>query len=299
MFVAPNGKLFVPGPTPNMQWYDLMGDGSVSFAGTRGDDTFSQNDSTVMYAGGKLLKAGGNVNYDKEDAASFASSAAAYVIDIDTDSAQVHAVQPLRRGRAFANGVVLPSGEVLIVGGLDNGAAFSDTGAVLTPELFDPETEQWSDVSPMTVPRTYHSVALLMPDGRVFVGGGGQCGDCAVNHLNAEIFSPAYLFQAERPRIRLAPARVSYGSEYHVKASGRITSFAWIRLSSVTHTVNNDQRRLLAHAKRRRAGIFSIEAPADGNLAPPGYYMLFALNGKTPSIARIIRIASCAENESL
>ena len=58
------------------------------------------------------------------------------------------------------------------------------------------------------LPRTYHSSAVLVPDGRVFVGGGGLCGDCGVNHLDAEMYSPAYLFNedgtaADRPTVSL------------------------------------------------------------------------------------------------
>jgi hypothetical protein len=291
LFVAPNGKIFAPGPTPNMQWYDLSGNGSVASAGTRGDDTFSQNDVTVMFDQGKLLKAGGNVSYDRANPAQSPSSATSYVIDINGDAALVHQVPAMLRGRAYANGVVLPSGEVLVVGGLDNGAAFSDAGAVLTPELFDPVTETWSDVTPMTVPRTYHSVALLMPDGRVFAGGGGLCGpNCGGNHYNAEIFSPAYLFQAGRPAITSAPDVAPWGSTINVSTSGTVSSFAWIRMSSVTHSVNTDQRRIPAAATSMGNGNFSIVAPANGNLAPPGYYMLFALNDKIPSVAKTIRI---------
>jgi galactose oxidase len=291
MFVAPNGKLFIPGPTPNMQWYDVSGDGSIESAGTRGNDTFSQNDSTVMFAQGRLLKAGGNVNYDRTGAADSPSSATAYVIDINQDVPVVRQVQSLKRGRAFANGVALPSGDVLVLGGLDNGKAFSDTGAVLTPELFDPTTETWSDVSAMTVPRTYHSVGILMPDGRVFAGGGGQCNTtCDVNHLNAEIFSPAYLFQGDRPVITAAPSSTDWGATFSVTTTGVVSSFAWIRMSSVTHSVNSDQRRVFADAARKGGGRFTITAPANGNLAPPGYYMLFALHGKVPSVAKIIRI---------
>jgi hypothetical protein len=293
MFVAPNGKLFIAGPTPNMQWYDLSGDGSIQFAGTRGDDTFSQNDTTVMFDRGLLLKAGGNVNYDRDNAAQSPSSASAYVIDINSDTAQVHRVADLARGRAFCNGVVLPNGQVLVVGGLDNGKAFSDDGAVLTPELFDPGSETWSDVSPMSTPRTYHSVALLMPDGRVFAGGGGQCGDgCAQNHFDAEIFSPAYLFQAPRPMIASGPDAAGYGSALSIGASGSITSFVWIRMSAVTHSVNTDQRRLPAAFSSLGDATYTVEAPADANVAPPGYYMLFALNGDVPSVAKIIRIGS-------
>src|SRR5262249_14653773 len=69
LFLAPDGRVFVPGPTPAMQFYDLTGSGSIQSAGLRGDDEFSQNDVTVMFDTGKFLKAGGNPNYDVGTAA--------------------------------------------------------------------------------------------------------------------------------------------------------------------------------------------------------------------------------------
>jgi len=291
LFIAPNGKIFVPGPKPMMHWYDARGEGSVVDAGLRGDDTFSQNDVAVMYDVGKILKAGGNVNYDRAGAAQSPSSATAYVIDINGAAATVHKVASLKRARAYGNGVVLPDGQVLVVGGLDNGKAFSDAGAVLAPELWNPATETWSDVAAMATPRTYHSVALLMPDARVFVAGGGQCGPgCAANHLNAEIYSPPYLFQAGRPQITSAAEYGAYGQTLRVATTGTVTGFAWIRMTSVTHSVNTDQRFMKAAFSGAGAGVFSVIAPPNPNVAPPGYYMLFALNGGVPSIAKLIRV---------
>ena len=51
------------------------------------------------------------------------------------------------------------------------------------PEMWDPATGAWSQMAPMAIPRTYHSVALLLPDGRVFSGGGGLCGTCTTTGL--------------------------------------------------------------------------------------------------------------------
>jgi hypothetical protein len=70
-------------------------------------------------------------------------------------------------------------------------------------EIWNPVTETWSNDAALAVPRTYHSAAVLLPDGRVFVGGGGLCGDrdfCvsgSVNHPDAQIYSPRYLFNAD------------------------------------------------------------------------------------------------------
>ena len=293
LFVAPNGKLFVPGPTPNMQWYDLSGNGSIQSAGLRGNDGFSQNDATVMYDVGKILKAGGNPNYDRTGAEASPSSASTYVIDINTNTASVHQAPSMAYGRAYASGVVLPNGEVLVVGGISSGKAFSDTGAIPIPEVFNPTTETWRSLASMGVPRTYHSVALLLADGRVFVGGGGLCGPCGgLNHPDAQLFSPPYLFAGPRPTIDVAPSSGSLGSTVNVVASGTVTGFNWIRTSSVTHTINTDQRFLPASSTVRANGSFDVTTPANANVGPPGYYMLFAMRGSVPSVAAIIRLTA-------
>jgi galactose oxidase len=293
MFVAPNGKLFVAGPTPNMLWYDPYGaggNGSSSFAGKRGDDAYATNNVTVMLEAGKILSVGGNQNYNQAGALQSPSSANAYLTDIN-NAVSTRKVAAMKFGRAFANGVVLPDGQVLVVGGVPHGKGFDDSGAIMTPELFDPKLETWTSMAAMRVPRAYHSVALLLPDGRILAGGGGLCGDCGVNHPDVEIFSPAYLFQGTRPKLELVPNEVRYGSEFAVKASEEVKQFTLIRNSSVTHSTNTDQRFMRLEFKRDSAGQFTLKSPANANLAPPGYYMLFGLNANNvPSVAKILHV---------
>src|SRR5260370_10368718 len=100
--------------------------------------------------------------------------------------------------RSFINSVVLPDGEVLVVGGQQHPQTFTDTGSVLSPELWDPATGKFTVMTPEAIPRDYHGVAVLLPDGRVFSGGGGLCGNgCTTNHPDGQIFSPPYLFNAD------------------------------------------------------------------------------------------------------
>jgi galactose oxidase len=134
-------------------------------------------------------------------------------------------------------------------------------------------------------------VALLLTDGRVFVGGGGLCGQgCAANHPDVQIFSPPYLFQGVRPTIDAAPGSAVYGSTVNIGASGKVTGFTWVRMSSITHTINTDQRLLRATFTVRLNGSFDVTTPANANVAPPGNYMLFAMSGSVPSVAKVLRI---------
>lgn len=289
LVVAPNGKLLAAGPTPNMQWYDLQGSGSYQSAGKRGTE-FAQNSIVATYDVGKVIVAGGNPNYDGANSASTPSSTTTHVIDINGPQPQVTQVQLMRYPRAFATGVVLPNGQMLAVGGINNGKAFSDNGAILAPELFNPRNNSWTTMANMSVPRTYHSVALLLPDGRVFAGGGGLCGNCDVNHADAQIFSPPYLFKGNRPKINSAPNVVSYNQNFTVNASTDTTQFTLVRLSSVTHSVNTDQRFKRVRSTKN-GSTYTLNLDANANITPPGYYMLFALNSQgVPSVSKILQV---------
>ena len=149
------------------------------------------------------------------------------------------------------------------------------------------------------IPRTYHSVSLLLPDGRVMSGGGGLAGEGnPVNHPDVEIFTPPYLYNpdgtlAARPVIGSGPSRVRYDQNFSVtmNTSEPITEFNLVRMSSVTHGINTDQRFMSVDVTARNGNTYTLNTPDNGNVAPPGYYMLFALNAQgVPSEAKIIQI---------
>jgi hypothetical protein len=200
--------------------------------------------------------------------------------------------------RSFANGVALPDGQVLVVGGQATPAPATDVGARMAPELWNPKTGRWTTLAPMAIPRTYHSVAVLLPDARVFVGGGGLCGNCTTNHLDGEIFTPPYLLNADgsartRPRIVTAPTAVAPGSTIAVTTGAPTTTFSLMRMSTVTHTVNTDQRRIPLTATAISGNTASLKLPADPGMLVPGNYLLFAMdpNG-VPSVATTIKIGT-------
>ncbi|WP_157271214.1 DUF4082 domain-containing protein [Azohydromonas aeria] len=288
---AGNGRVFHAGPGVAMHWIDTRGDGSVTPAGPRGDDVFSVNGNAVMYAAGKVLKTGGAPAYEDADA-----TANAYLIDISA-GVQLRKLAPMAYRRTYHNSVVLPNGQVMLVGGMTYAKNFNDATAVLRPELWDPATETFTLLPPMSVARTYHSVALLLPDARVLSAGGGLCGaGCAANHPDLQIYTPHYLLNADgspatRPAITAAPGEAVHGARIAVTTDSPVTGFALVRLGSVTHSVNNDQRRVALSFAPAGTNAYAVELPDNPGILLPGYWMLFALDAAgVPSVARMLRV---------
>ena len=290
---AGNGQVFHAGPSVNMNWIETAGTGSSRAAGLRGDDVASMSGNAVMYDIGKVLKVGGSPAYQDVNATS-----GSYAIDI-ASGVKVRKLAPMAYGRAFHNSVVLPNGQVMVVGGQSFAVPFSDNTSVLAPELWDPATETFTILAPMSVPRNYHSVALLLPDARVLSAGGGLCGaGCTANHADAQIFTPHYLLNADgsaaaRPVVQSAPATAVYGTTLAVTTDSAISEFSLVRLASTTHTVNNDQRRIPLTFQSTGVNSYALAVPTNPGWAIPGDYMLFAMNAQgVPSVAKIIRVAS-------
>ena len=291
LFALANSRVFHAGPSKRMNWVDTAGAGNVTLAGTRAADGDAMNGNAVMFDIGKILTVGGAPDYEGKPA-----TANAHVIDITTGTANVRKVASMSYTRAFHNSVVLPNGQVVVIGGQAVPTVFSDDRAVLTAELWNPATEKFSLLTPMATPRTYHSVALLLPDGRVLSGGGGLCGTCAANHPNVEILTPPYLLnsngtEATRPSISSAPGEAILGTSIAVSATSGMAAFSLVRMSSVTHSVNNEQRRVPLAYTVGTAGEYLLSIPADPGVVVPGYYMLFAMNSAgVPSVAKVIRV---------
>ncbi|MEM6805880.1 MAG: galactose oxidase-like domain-containing protein, partial [Bacteroidota bacterium] len=293
LWPAPNGKIFHAGPSQYMHWIDPSGNGSYTQAGLRGDDGFAFAGISVMYDEGKLLVAGGAPGHERGEIATNNS----YTIDINTDNAQLKKQPPMQYSRTKTDAVVLPNGEVMVIGGLERGLIFTDVDARMIPEVWNPQTEQWRPMAAMQTPRTYHSVALLLADGRVFVGGGGLCGACGTaNHPDVEIFSPPYLFDgngqlASRPVLNTVPNKTVFNSQIEVNTDRAIASFVLIKASSVTHSTNNEQRRIPLTFTSLGGNNYRLNIP-NSNIVPPGNYMLFANDAAgVPSVSKMINIS--------
>jgi galactose oxidase len=302
LFAQANGTVFQAGPSRQMNWITTTGRGTITGAGRRGSSADAMNGNALMYSVGKILTLGGAIAYqDYGSVVDVQATRRAYTINISggrTRPIIVRRIADMAYARAFSNSVVLPNGDVLVIGGQQHPQTFTDTGAVFSPELWNPSTGKFTIMAPEAIPRTYHSVAVLLPNGQVFSGGGGLCfiNSCSVNHPDGQIFSPPYLFNANgtlrpRPVIRRAPAKATTGTTITVTTNSATPSFSLIRMAAVTHSINNDQRRIQLTPVARHGDTYKLRLPASAGVLLPGNYMLFALNTRgTPSVAKIINI---------
>jgi hypothetical protein len=279
-FLAPNGKVFYAGEKQATLYLSTSGTGSWSSVGNRKYSTRDYG-SAVMYRPGKILYAGGG-----------RTTASAETIDLNQATPTWQWTGSMAYRRRHLNATILPTGQVLVTGGT-SGTGFTDeASAVFASELWDPDTGRWTTLASNSVIRVYHSTALLLPDGRVLVTGSGDAFGNA-NHYDAEIFSPPYLFKGTRPTISsVAATTLGYGQSFFVGTATPtvITRVTLIRLGSVTHAFDSNQRFNELTFVRTTGGL-TVTTPASRNLAPPGHYMMFILNGNgVPSKARIIRI---------
>ena len=278
MHLAPNGKVFMSIPSEITRYLDTSGSGLWTTVAIR-QYGFRSYGSSAMYDDGKILVAGGGDP----------PTNTAEVIDLNVASPSWRFVGSMSSPRRQFDLTLLPDGNVLATGGSSGSGFDNSTAPVFVAEIWNPATEQWTTVAGNTKYHGYHSNALLLPDGRVLTTGGDD-------QPNAEIFSPPYLFKGARPTISSAPAAVGYGQTFFVQTpnAASITKVTWIRLPSVTHAFDMNQRINRLNFSQASGGL-NVTAPASANLCPPGHYMIFILDGNgVPSVAKIIQITAVA-----
>ena len=300
VYLGSDGRVFRAGPLSPSRWLDTAGTGAwgTTTKAHVNAPTVPYRDfgSAVMYDVDKVLITGGGQNPPTNTAET---------IVLTNETGNWTATNNMAHARRHHNLTILADGRVLASGGT-KGPGFNNTclaNAVFEAESWNPGTGIWSPMAPLLKRRQYHSVAVLLIDGRVLVGGTTfqpeshkDCGDVN-DELQQEIFTPPYLFNSEgslamRPTINSVPETISYGTNFlvsvsHVMIYSRVTL---VRLSSVTHSTNMNQRFNNLTFGKVVAGL-NVSAPANPNIAPPGHYMLFVFNkAGVPSVAKIVKL---------
>jgi Domain of unknown function (DUF1929) len=272
---------------------DTAGSGRLTMAGNMARSSPSGVTATdVMYDVGKILRAGGG---SRSTTGTQEAKKTAVVIDINGATPKVTATAPMPYALHWHTGTVVADGRVVVTGGSRQPNQL--VGVNYRALIWDPATGQWTAGARTPTnsahARLYHSNALLLPDATILVGGGGAPGP--VVNTNAQIYYPPYLFDgaggfATRPKITSAPTKLNWSQTFDLgtdqpTAVARVTL---IKTGSVTHGFNMEAR-FIELPFTRSGSTLKVQAPANANIATPGHYLLFVINGQgVPSIAKVV-----------
>ena len=205
--------------------------------------------------------------------------------------------------------------------GNSNPSAAPPEDPVLQAEIYTPgidwtagnysAADSWAVKESAVHARNYHSSALLLPNGKVWVAGGNTHAssgnpDSDLTLSNGvtkkrgikqiELYEPDYIATPNRIQIISFPSVLAYGESFTLqidRATTNVKYVALIRTGSVTHSTNNDQRFVALTINSRSGNSMTLTAPPTGNIAPPGNYMLWVVdNADQPcQLARFVRLA--------
>jgi hypothetical protein len=179
----------------------------------------------------------------------------------------------------------MPDETVLVVGGSTTHPsdwAGYDFDGVRLPEQFTPSSGTWRTLAEgAAVPRVYHGIALLLTDGRVWTAGSNPVGDGRPDdrELRIEVFEP-WFFREPRPSITAAPERITLAESFQFicSSASEIRRVALMRVGSVTHGFDFDQRYVGLRIEQRAGERITVSCPPKGEIAPPGLYQLIAVD---------------------
>ncbi len=218
------------------------------------------------------------------------ATGSAEIIDLKPPDPVYRPAMPLSLPRIHLNAVLLPDRTVFVSGG----AIVHEETAIapiarLQAEIYDPLTDTWRPGAVARTVRMYHSVSLLMPDGRVMTTSGNPPPygrhvpwqpPQENEEMTIEMYSPPYMFSANRPVIDRAPLEWRYNQTVELVTghSGAILWAELIRSGITTHAFDNSQRLVdLPITARANSGL-SVQTPPTAGVAPPGWYILFLVD---------------------
>ena len=217
------------------------------------------------------------------------------VYDPAKDSWSVGSNFPPVRSRASI--VLLPDRKILVMGGFkeerNDPTPINHWGYMDLTDLYDPQKDSWRRLQKMSIAREYHTLPILVPDGRVIVIGGEGRPGIEPDRNVIEAFGPPYLFRGVRPEIKdLSRTKVERGGRlyFRVEKTDAPTNIILMGTAATTHFMDSGNSRFLDLEFTRIGRQIEARIPDDSVKAPLGYYILFAMVDDIPSIGRIIKI---------
>jgi Galactose oxidase-like, Early set domain/Glyoxal oxidase N-terminus/PKD domain len=297
MHVLPDGNVFYSGATTGSSIFNpsthtwTTNVAFTNYSGTRtyGSSVLLPLTPANNYSPKVIIMGGGNPSTNTTE-----------LIDLSAATPKWVNGPNMSQPRIEMNATILPSGQILALGGSLND---EDTNtASLKADLYTPSSNSFSPAGTMVYARLYHSVSLLMPDGTVWVAGGNPARGTYEPHM--EVYTPQYLLNADgtpatRPTIAgTSSSVIGYGGTLQVQTpdAASIANVVLMRNGAVTHAFDMDQR-YVGLSFTAGAGVLNVTGPPNGNIAPPGYYMLFILNSAgVPSVATIVQMSMAAND---
>ncbi len=199
--------------------------------------------------------------------------------------------------RSRAKTVLLPGKNILVVAGYKEDAAdttsINQWGYMRITDLYNPYTEKWRRLARLNYNREYHSLPVLVPDGRVIiVGGEGQPGNEPPFSV-IEAFKPPYLFRGVRPQIaNLNQSVFRPGSQitFSVLKTNSVTNVILMSTPSLSHFMNCGNNRYIELSFTQSGNTINANIPTDSFKVLEGYYQLFIMVDDIPSVSKIIKI---------
>jgi hypothetical protein len=306
MILMQDGRLFYSGshvfgnniPGTGSAVYDYDANTITQIPGLRNKDERDQSASVLLPPAQDqkvLTLGGGNIDSNPDanrltDIIDLKQANPSYVAGppipqgtVDLGNGKV--AQTGNQGKMYVSAVLLPDGKVLETGG----ALHNRADPVFESSIYDPESNTFDPVAADPQARGYHSSSFLLPDGRV-MSTGDNPGNGTWNH-NVSIYTPPYLLKGTRPTITsVIDTEWNYGDTQRITVDRPVAKAELIRPAAVTHSSDPNQRFVDLPLSVDGNNV-DLNVTSNPNLAPPGWYMLFAVDANgVPSVAKWVHL---------
>jgi Domain of unknown function (DUF1929) len=210
------------------------------------------------------------------------------IVDLREPAPAYQTAAPMDHPRMHLSAVLLPDRTVLATGGsaMEEAAHAAPKHA----QIYRPAAGTWTHTGDSRVPRLYHSVALLTPDGKVVTAGSNPARKTEDRRI--EVYLPPYLFHGARPTLRLRTHTATHGGTVTATVSSGVHEVNLMRPSACTHSCDNEQRLVGVAFTSGTGNSVTLQMPGNPNLAPPGWYLVFAVDQHgVPSIGQWLKLA--------